>query len=62
MKAITTISIDLAKSAQGKPVLQRTLTRADVIRFFANLSECLVGIEAQRSHMQLQGWYASCDF
>ena len=54
MKTITTIGIDLAKNsfsvygvnAQGKPVLQRTLTRAGVIRFFANLPECLVGMEA----------------
>jgi len=54
MKTITTIGIDLAKNsfsvygvnAQGKPVLQRTLTRAGVIRFFANLPACLVGMEA----------------
>jgi transposase len=54
MKTVTTIGIDLAKNsfsiygvnAQGKPVLQRTLTRANVIRFFANLPECLVGMEA----------------
>jgi transposase len=26
--------------------LQRTLTRSGVIRFFANLPECLVGMEA----------------
>ena len=54
MKTVTTIGIDLAKNsfsvygvdAKGKPVLQRTLTRAGVIRFFANLPECLVGMEA----------------
>ena len=54
MKTITTIGIDLAKNsfsvygvdAKGKPVLQRTLTRSGVIRFFANLPECLVGMEA----------------
>ena len=54
MKTVTTIGIDLAKNsftvygvnAQGKPVLQRTLARANVIRFFANLPECLVGMEA----------------
>ena len=48
------IGIELAKNsfsvygvdAKGKPVLQRTLTRAGVIRFFANLPECLVGMEA----------------
>jgi transposase len=54
MKTITTIGIDLAKNsfsvygvnAKGKCVLQRTLTRSGVIRFFANLPECLVGMEA----------------
>jgi transposase len=54
MKTITTIGIDLAKNsfsvygvdAKGKPVIQRTLTRSGVIRFFANLPECLVGMEA----------------
>ncbi len=54
MKTITTIGIDLAKNsfsvygvnAQGKCVLQRTLTRSGVITFFANLPECLVGMEA----------------
>lgn len=54
MKAITTIGIDLAKNsfsvygadAKGKCVLQRTLARSGVIKFFANLPECLVGMEA----------------
>ena len=54
MKTITTIGIDLAKNsfsvygvdAKGKPVLQRTLSRAGVVRFFANLPACLVGMEA----------------
>lgn len=54
MKTITTIGIDLAKNsfsvygvnAKGKGILQRTLTRSGVIRFFANLPECLVGMEA----------------
>jgi transposase len=54
MKIITTIGIDLAKNsfsvygvnAKGKCVLQRTLNRSGVIRFFANLPECLVGMEA----------------
>jgi len=54
MKALTTIGIDLAKNsfsvygvnAKGKPVLQRTLTRSGVVRFFANLPTCLVGMEA----------------
>ena len=54
MKAITTIGIDLAKNsfsiygvnAKGRPVLQRTLSRSGVVRFFANLPACLVGMEA----------------
>jgi len=54
MKSVTTIGIDLAKNsfsvygvnANGKPVLQRTLGRAGVVTFFANLPSCLVGMEA----------------
>lgn len=54
MKTLTTIGIDLAKNsfsvygvdAKGKCVLQRTLSRNKVIPFFANLPECLVGMEA----------------
>jgi len=54
MKTVTTIGIDLAKNsfsvygvdAKGKPVLSRTLSRAGVVRFFANLPACLVGMEA----------------
>ena len=54
MKTVTTIGIDLAKNsfsvygvdAKSKPVLSRTLSRASVICFFANLPSCLVGMEA----------------
>lgn len=54
MKSVTTIGIDLAKNsfqlhgvdAQGKTVLRKTLTRSQVATFFANLPECLVGMEA----------------
>lgn len=54
MKRITTIGIDLAKNsfqlhgvdANGKAVLRKTLRRDHVIPFFANLPECLVGMEA----------------
>lgn len=50
MKTVTTIGIDLAKNsfsiygvdAKGKPVLSRT----GVVRFFAKLPSCLVGMEA----------------
>ena len=54
MATITTIGIDLAKNSfaiygvnsVGKRVLQRTLSRTGVARFFANLPACLVGMEA----------------
>ncbi len=54
MKDITTIGIDLAKNTfqrhgvapQGKVVLRRALRRDKVVPFFANLPECLVGMEA----------------
>lgn len=54
MKTVTTIGIDLAKNsfqlhgvdAKGKAVLRRTLRRDQVVLFFANLPECLVGMEA----------------
>ena len=51
---ITTIGIDLAKSVfqvhgvdeRGKTVLKKQLKRAQMAAFFANLSPCLVGMEA----------------
>lgn len=54
MNTVTIIGIDLAKNsfsvygvdARGKPVLGRSLSRVGVIRFFANLPSCLVGMEA----------------
>ena len=54
MKGVTTIGIDLAKNTyqlhgvntQGKTVLRKTLRRDQVVQFFANLPECLVGMEA----------------
>lgn len=54
MNSVTTIGIDLAKNclqlhgvnAKGKVVLRKTLRREQVIPFFANLPECLVGMEA----------------
>lgn len=54
MTTVTTIGIDPAKNsfsvydvdAKGKPVLSRALSRAGVVRFFANLPSCLVGMEA----------------
>jgi transposase len=51
---VTTIGLDLAKrvfqvhgvDAAGKVVLRRKLQRSEVAGFFADLSPCLVGIEA----------------
>jgi transposase len=51
---ITTIGIDLAKSVfqvhgvdeRGKAVLRKQLKRKDVVKFFANLEPCLIGMEA----------------
>ena len=54
MKQITTIGLDLAKNvfqvhaadAEGVPVFNRKLRRAEVLRFFEKLPACLVGLEA----------------
>ena len=51
---ITTIGIDLAKNVfqihgvdeRGKVVLKKALKRAQMLSFFANLSPCLIGMEA----------------
>ena len=51
---LTTIGIDLAKNVfqvhganeHGKPVLRKQLKRDQVVAFFANLSPCLIGMEA----------------
>lgn len=51
---IVVIGLDLAKNvfqihaidAQGQPVVRRQLRRAEVLKFFANLPPCLVGMEA----------------
>ena len=54
MKQITTIGLDLAKqvfqvhaaSADGSPIFNRKLRRAEVLRFFEKTPACLVGMEA----------------
>ncbi len=54
MKQITTIGLDLAKqvfqvhaaSADGSPIFNRKLRRAEVLRFFERTPACLVGMEA----------------
>jgi transposase len=50
----TTIGLDIAKTcfqvhgvdAQGKTALQKPLRRTQVLGYFANMSPCLIGIEA----------------
>ncbi|RWI54782.1 MAG: IS110 family transposase [Mesorhizobium sp.] len=54
MKDLTTIGLDLAKhvfqafgaDAEGAPLFNRKLRRAEVLRFFERLPPCLVGMEA----------------
>jgi transposase len=54
MEQVTTIGLDLAKNvlqvhgvdAAGNVLLRKRLRRGDVLRFFAGLSPCLVGMEA----------------
>ena len=54
MEQITTIGLDLAKNvfqvhgvdAAGKVVVRKQLRRAEVLRFFAAVAPCLVGMEA----------------
>ena len=54
MTKVTTVGLDLAKSVfhvhgadrKGRPVLRRKLRRRQVLVFFAELSPCLVGLEA----------------
>ena len=51
---ITTIGIDLAKNVfqvhgadeRGKPVLRKQLRREQMVVFFSNLPQCLIGMEA----------------
>lgn len=54
MKNVTTIGIDLAKNVfvihgvdkHGKAVLRKSLKRAQMQQFFANITPCLIGMEA----------------
>jgi len=54
---ITIIGLDISKSVfqvhgvnePGEPLLRRQLRRREVLRFFANLEPCVVGIEACHS-------------
>ncbi len=54
MTKITTVGLDLAKSMfqvhaadqKGRPVVRKKLRRGQVLAFFAELSPCLIGMEA----------------
>ena len=54
MKNVVRIGLDIAKSvfqvhgvdAQGKTVLRKSLSRGEMLAFFAQLPACLIGIEA----------------
>jgi len=54
MKKVTTIGLDLAKNvfqvhgvdAEGTAVIRERLSRGRMLKFFAKLPPCLIGIEA----------------
>ena len=54
MTKVTTVGLDLAKSVfqvhgadkEGRPVVRKKLRRGQVLVFFAELSPCLIGLEA----------------
>ncbi len=54
MEAITTIGLDVAKNVfqvhcvgvTGNVIVRRQLRRSEVLRFFAKIPPCLVGMEA----------------
>ena len=54
MQYITTIGLDLAKNVfqvhgvdqEGEAVLRKKLRRGQVLKFFATLPPCLIGMEA----------------
>ena len=55
--SVTIIGLDIAKSVfqvhgaddAGNPLIRRQLRRRDVLRFFANIERCLIGVEACHS-------------
>lgn len=57
MKSIATIGLDIAKQVfqvhgadkSGRQVLRRKLRRGEMMRFFAEIPPCLIGIEASGS-------------
>lgn len=54
MKPVARVGLDIAKlvfqlhavDVHGKPVCRKTLSRGEMLSFFANLTPCLIGIEA----------------
>ena len=54
MKPVARVGLDIAKSVfqlhavdvHGKPVFRKTLSRGEMLGFFAQLTPCLIGIEA----------------
>ena len=54
LSSVTTVGLDLAKhvfqvhgiDASGRVIVAKALRRKDVLSFFAQLPECLVGMEA----------------
>lgn len=54
MKPVARVGLDIAKSVfqlhavdvHGKPVFRKTLSRGEMLGFFAKLTPCLIGIEA----------------
>jgi len=54
LSSVTTVGLDLAKhvfqvhgvDASGRVIVAKALRRKDVLAFFAQLPECLVGMEA----------------
>ena len=71
MQAVTTVGLDIAKSAfqvhgtdaDGVVVLRQQLKRSRVLGFFKKLSPCLIGIEAcASSHHWLRELQPSVHF
>ena len=64
---ISTIGIDLAKEvfqihavdARGNVVLKKKLKRKEMVAFFANLTPCLIGMEACSSSHYWDGLHQS---
>ena len=76
MAQVSTIGLDIAKrmfqvhgvEAAGEIVFRRQLRRAEMVKFFARLPPCLVGLEAcatahyrgRTGAARLPGWAIGC--